>query len=66
VTAELNPRGPKVWHYLTEQLLRVRPEALVEAVQMANSHREEIVRDMTRYAYSDPSTVGGYLNRDVH
>jgi hypothetical protein len=64
-TAETNPSGPKVRHYFIEQLLRVRPEALVEAVQILNTHRDDVVRVMSRYGYSDPPTIGGYLDREL-
>jgi 4-amino-4-deoxy-L-arabinose transferase-like glycosyltransferase len=63
LTTETNPDGKQVRHFTTEQLLRLRPEALVEAVQILNSHRDEIVQVMTRYGYTDPPTIGGYLDR---
>jgi hypothetical protein len=50
---------------LTNQLLVARPEALVEAVRILNAHRDEVVRIMTRYAYTDPLSLGGYLDRDL-
>ena len=65
MTDEPNPNGPQVRHYLTEQLLNARPEALVEAIQMLNAHRDEIVKVMTRYGYTDPQSIGGYLDRDL-
>jgi len=46
-------------------LLGARPEALVEAVQILNAHRDEIVTIMTRYGYTDPKAIGGYLDRDL-
>ena len=51
--------------YLTNELLRLRPEALVEAVQILNAHRDEVVKVMTRYGYTDPNSIGGYLDRDL-
>ncbi len=63
MTAEPNSRGAR--HYRTDQLLRIRPEALVESIQILNAHREEVVKVMTRYGYTDPSTIGGYLDRDL-
>jgi 4-amino-4-deoxy-L-arabinose transferase-like glycosyltransferase len=65
LTTETNPDGPKMRHYATEQLLRVRPEALVEGVQILNAHRPEVVRVMSRYGYTDPPTIGGYLDREL-
>jgi hypothetical protein len=47
------------------QVLVARPEALVEAVQILNAHREEVVATMTRYGYTDPLRLGGYLDRDL-
>jgi hypothetical protein len=64
MTTETNPNGPKVRHDLTEQLLAARPQALVEAVEILNAHREEVEAIMTRYGYTDPKSVGGYLDRD--
>ena len=65
MTDETNPQRPQVRHYLTEQLLSRRPQALVEAVQILNSHRDEVVKVMTRYGYTDPQSIGGYLDRDL-
>jgi hypothetical protein len=63
LTREPTRNGPRHWHL--EQLMARRPEALVEAVRMLNSHRDEIVRVMTRYGYTDPKWVGGFLDRDL-
>ncbi len=63
LTAEANPDGVK--HYLTEQLLTRRPQALVEAIQILNTHRDEVVTVMTRYGYTSPQSIGGYLDRDL-
>jgi hypothetical protein len=68
ITTEPHPTGPKVRRSATDlltQLLRIRPEALVEGVQIMNAHRDEVVKVMTRYAYTDPATLGGYLDRDL-
>jgi 4-amino-4-deoxy-L-arabinose transferase-like glycosyltransferase len=59
------PRGPKSRHNFTDQLLNARAEALVEAVQMLNARRDEIVKVMTRYGYTDSGSIGGYLDRDL-
>ncbi len=63
MSAEPNPNGPR--HYFTNQLLRARPEALVEAIQIINLHPDEIVHVLSRYGYTDPRTIGGYLDRDL-
>jgi dolichyl-phosphate-mannose-protein mannosyltransferase len=60
---EPNPKGPR--HYRAEVLLDARPEALVEAIQMLNAHRDEIARVLLRYGYTDPDTIGGYIDRDL-
>ena len=65
ITTETNPKGPQLRHNLTDQLLDARPEALVEAIQILNSHRDEVVKVMTRYGYTDPRWIGGYLDRDL-
>jgi 4-amino-4-deoxy-L-arabinose transferase-like glycosyltransferase len=63
MTAEPNLHGPR--HYLVEQVLDRRPEALVEAIQIVNAHRDEVVKVMTRQAYTDLPSIGGYLDRDL-
>ena len=66
MTTESPPRpSERVRRDLTAQLLDARPEALVEAVQILSAHRDEIVKVMTRYGYSDPKAIGGYLDRDL-
>jgi hypothetical protein len=50
---------------LVSQLLTARPQGLVDAVKMLNAHRDGIVKIMTRLGYTDPSLVGGYLDRDL-
>jgi hypothetical protein len=49
---------------LLEQLLTSRPEGLVEAAQILNAHRDEVVAIMGRSGYADPNRLGGYLDRD--
>jgi 4-amino-4-deoxy-L-arabinose transferase-like glycosyltransferase len=65
ITAESKPNGPQIRHDLVRQLIAARPEALVEAVQILNAHQDEVVKFITRYAYTDPQSVGGYLDRDL-
>jgi hypothetical protein len=65
MTVEVNPKAPKIRRGLAEQLLRARPEALVEAVQIINDRQNDVVTVMTRYSYTDPSWIGGYLDRDL-
>ena len=61
-----DPNRPQVRHELVRELFAARPEALVEAVQILNAHRDEVVKVMTRYAYTDPMRLDGYLDRDLH
>ena len=63
MAAEPNPHGAR--HYLTNQLLRARPETLVEAIQIINAHPDEIARVLLHYGYIDPRAIGGYLDRDL-
>ncbi len=65
LTAETNPSGPKIRRDLLDQLLEARPRALVEAIEMINNHRDEVVRVMTRYGYTDQRSIGGFLDRDL-
>jgi hypothetical protein len=46
-------------------VLEARPEALVEGVKILNAHRDEVAAIMTRYGYTDPARLGGYLDRDL-
>jgi len=34
-------------------------------VRILNAHRDQVVAIMTRYAYTDPARLGGYLDRDL-
>ncbi|GIW86180.1 MAG: hypothetical protein KatS3mg108_0504 [Isosphaeraceae bacterium] len=49
----------------SERLLRQRPEALIEAVEILIRRPEAVRRVLTRYGYTDPATIGGYLDRDL-
>lgn len=50
---------------LLEQLLNVRPEALHEAVSILVDHPDAVAAVLTRYGYTDPATIGGFLDRDL-
>jgi hypothetical protein len=50
---------------LLDMLLNARPEALVEAVEILIDRREDVVRVMTRFGYTDPAWIGGFLDRDL-
>ena len=59
------PQGRQVRRFLTNEILRLRSQALVEAVQILNAHRDKVVEVMLRYGYTDPKQIGGYLDRDL-
>jgi 4-amino-4-deoxy-L-arabinose transferase-like glycosyltransferase len=46
-------------------LLRQRPEAVPEAVEMLIRRPDAVRAVLTRYGYTDPATIGGYLDRDL-
>jgi 4-amino-4-deoxy-L-arabinose transferase-like glycosyltransferase len=46
-------------------LLNIRPEALVEAVQMLIRHPEQVRAALLRESFTDPALLGGYLDRDL-
>jgi hypothetical protein len=48
-----------------DRLLKGRPEALLEAIEMLIAHPDAIRTVLTRYPYTDPETIGGYLDRDL-
>lgn len=50
---------------LLQQIIGVRPEALVEAVSILVDHPDAVLSVLTRYGYTDPASVGGYLDRDL-
>ena len=51
--------------FFLDRLLKGRPEALVEAVEILIRHTDEVVKVMTRYGYTDPQAIGGFLDRDL-
>lgn len=65
ITTEPSSMGPQVRHNLVNQLLKARPQALIEAVQILIAHRDVVVKVMSRYGYTDPNRIGGYLDRDL-
>jgi hypothetical protein len=65
IAAGANPSWPVPRRELLEQVLEARPQALVEAVEILSAHRDEIVKVMSRQGYTDPESIGGYLDRDL-
>jgi hypothetical protein len=64
-TSDSNQKGAEARRFFLERLLAARPEGLVEGTQILVKHLDEVVRVMTRQGYSDPLTIGGYLDRDL-
>jgi hypothetical protein len=65
MTTQSNHNSRVVQVDLTKQLLAARPQALIEAVRILNAHRDEVVLIMSRFGYTDPNLVGGFLDRDL-
>ena len=59
------PKVVQTRQFFLDRLLKARPEALVEAVEILIRHTAEVVQVMTRYGYTDPQSIGGYLDRDL-
>jgi hypothetical protein len=59
------PKVVQTRQYFLDRLLKGRPEALVEAVEILIRHTGDVVKVMTRYGYTDPQAVGGFLDRDL-
>jgi hypothetical protein len=49
----------------SERVLKGRPQALVEAVEILIRRPEAVQAVLTRFGYTDPDTIGGYLDRDL-
>ena len=49
----------------SERLLAARPEALVEAVEILIARPDAVRTVLTRFAYTDPHSIGGYLDRGL-
>jgi hypothetical protein len=47
----------------SSRLLKARPAALVEAVEILIRRPESVRTVLTRFGYTDPATIGGYLDR---
>ena len=56
---------PKDRHIFSEPLLHARPEALVEAVKILIDHPVAVRKVLRRHSYTDPDSIGGYLDRDL-
>ena len=58
-------RPEKPGGLFSERLLRGRPEALVEAVEILIRRPDAVRTVLTRFGYTDPATIGGFLDRDL-
>ncbi len=65
VTSDRSREGSTQREGYLNQLISARAEGLLEAVQILNRHRDEVIAVMTRYGYTDPNRIGGYLDRDL-
>ena len=65
VTIQPGPKAVETRRFLLNRLLRARPKALVEAAQILIEHPAAVVHVLTRYGYTDPRAIGGYLDRDL-
>jgi hypothetical protein len=62
ITSQPNPRAVETRKFLLDRLLVVRPTALVEAARMLINNHAAVVSVLTRYGYTDPQAIGGYLD----
>ena len=46
-------------------LLRNRPQALRDAVEIIIARPDALQKIVLRYGYTDPKTVGGFLDQDL-
>ena len=49
----------------SERVLKGRPQAVVEAVEILIRRPDAVRAVLTRFGYTDPATIGGYLDRDL-
>ena len=65
VTADRSRDGRAMREEFLNQLLAARAEGLVEAARILIGHREEVIAVMSRFGYTDPKRIGGFLDRDL-
>lgn len=56
------PRDGAAW---TATLLEQRPDSLVEAARILVAHPEQVRVTLEREGFTDPTDLGGYLDRDL-
>jgi hypothetical protein len=47
----------------SQRLLKVRPQALLEAVEILIARTDTVRTVLTRYPYTDPQDIGGFLDQ---
>ena len=45
--------------------MRIAPRALLDAVEILIARPDAVRAVLSRYSYTDPSTIGGPLDRDL-
>ena len=65
ITLQPNPKALEIRRFLLDRLLAARPKALVEAAQVLIEDPAAVVHVLTRYGYTDPQAIGGYLDRGL-
>ncbi len=55
----------KRFDWRADLLLHIRPEALVEAASILVAHPDAVRSVLLRPGFTDPATIGGYLDRDL-
>jgi hypothetical protein len=65
ITAQPGAKAASIRQFLLDRLLAARAEALVEAAQILISRPDAVVRVMTTYGYTDPGSIGGFLDQDL-
>jgi hypothetical protein len=60
-----NDPGASRWRFETQRLLRARPEALPEAVEILIRRPDAVRAVLRRYPYTEPELIGGDLDRDL-
>jgi 4-amino-4-deoxy-L-arabinose transferase-like glycosyltransferase len=65
VIMQPNPKAVETRRFLLDRLLKARPKALVEAAQVLINDPAAVVHVLTRYGYTDPRAIGGYLDREL-
>jgi hypothetical protein len=62
---DLLSRYDQPWNSLSyaRTLLQIRPQALIDAVEIVITRPDAVRRVLLRHSYTDPAWVGGYLDQ---